>query len=206
MTLSADEALATTRAVRRRLDLDRPVARGLVDDCLRLAVQAPTSEGNETWHFVVVEDAATRTEIGRIYRDIWMSYTGVAPEDDRPGEAPRERSSRYLATVIGRAPVHVLFCVEGRPEGAGVGDLAALYGSIIQAGWSFQIAARARGLGTVWTTYHLDREREVADLVGIPYERVTQVGLVPVAHVLGDRPLRPARRRPLDEVLHRDQW
>ena len=96
-------------------------------------------------------------------------------------------------------------CIEGRPEGASAGDLAAMYGSIVQASWSFQLAARSQGLGSVFTTYHLEYEREVAELLGIPYDRITQVGLIPVAHTIGSE-FKPARRRPLDDVLHWDHW
>jgi nitroreductase len=99
----------------------------------------------------------------------------------------------------------VVPCIEGRPEGRSASDLAALYGSIIQAGWSFQLAARARGLGSVWTTYHLDREAEAAEILGIPHESVAQVALIPVAHTIGTE-FRPARRKPLEEVVHWDGW
>lgn len=204
--LSPDQLLSTTRAVRRRLDLTRPVARELIEQCLQLAVQAPTSTNAQHWHFVVVTDADLRRRLAAIYRDVWMTYAdGAAPEEEPPGESGGAASSRYLAVHLHEVPVHLVPCVEGRPEGQPAGELAALYGSIMQASWSFQLAARARGLGSVFTTYHLDRERDAAELLGIPFERVTQVGLIPVAHTLGTD-FRPAARRPLAEVTHWETW
>ena len=203
--LTPDQLLSTTRAVRRRLDLTRPVARELISECLRLAVQAPSSTNLQTWHFVVVTDAALRAGLAGIYRRAWMAYSDTPPEQPVDGETPGQSSSRYLAAHLHEVPVHVVPCVEGRPEGQPAPELAALYGSIMQAAWSFQLAARARGLGSVFTTYHLDFERDAAQLLGIPHERVTQAGLIPVAHTLGGE-FRPARRRPMAEVEHWDGW
>ena len=92
-------------------------------------------------------------------------------------------------------PAHVIPCITGRPEGLAPADLAWFYGSIIQAGWSFQLAARARGLGSVWTTHHLDYEREAADVLGIPFDEVTQVALIPVAYTIGTD-FKPAQAQP----------
>ena len=205
LDLSSDELLSTTRTVRRRLDLDRPVDRGLIEACLQLAVQAPSSVNSQTWHFVVVTDPRLRAGLAELYRAAWSAYAGVSPDQPALNETAGQASSRHLAANLHRVPVHLIPCIEGRPEGMSAGDLAAHYGSIVQAGWSFQLAARARGLGSAWTTYHLDRERETAELLGIPYERVTQVALVPVAHTVGSS-FRPARRRPLAEVVHWDGW
>jgi nitroreductase len=203
--LTTDEVLATTRAVRRRLDLERPVARELIEECLRLAVQAPSSTNLQTWHFVVVTDPALRTGLAEIYRRAWMAYSDTPPEQPVAGETPGQASSRYLAEHLHEVPVHVVPCVEGRPEGQPAPELAALCGSIMQAAWSFQLAARARGLGSVFTTYHLDFEMDAAELLGIPHERVTQAGLIPLAHTLGDD-FRPARRRPMADIEHWNKW
>ena len=204
--MTADEVLTTTRSVRRRLDLTRPVAPDLLEQCVRIALQAPTSVNSQTWHFVVVTDDERRRQLAELYRRAWSDYAGGAsPDDERPDESPASASARYLAANLHRVPVHVVPCIEGRPEGMAPGDLAALYGSIVQAGWSFQLAARARGLGSVWTTYHLDYEREAAAALGIPYADVTQVALIPVAHTIGDE-FRPARRRGIETVLHWQEW
>jgi nitroreductase len=205
LALTPDDLLSTTRAVRRRLDLTRPVDRELISECLRLAVQAPSSVNQQTWHFVVVTDRERRQALGDIYRRAWSDYAGVSPAEPRDGETPGQASSRYLAQHLGEVPVHLVPCIEGRPEGLPTADLAAFYGSIIQASWSFQLAARARGLGSAFTTYHLDYEREAAGVLGIPYDDVTQVGLIPVAHTDG-RAFKPAQRRPLSEVVHWDGW
>jgi nitroreductase len=206
VALTPDELLSTTRSVRRRLDLSRPVDPGLIRECLELAVQAPTSVGQENWHFVVVTDDDRRKALAGLYQRAWSDYAeGTSPVEPRDGETPGQASSRYLAQHIAEVPVHLVPCIEDRPEGLSAGDLAAFYGSIIQASWSFQLAARARGLGSVFTTYHLDYEREAADVLGIPYAGVTQVGLLPVAHTDGTT-FKPARRRPLEDVVHWNGW
>ncbi len=204
--LTPDELLSTTRSVRRRLDLDRPVPATVIDECLSLAVQAPTSVNRQHWHFVVVTDAPRRAALGELYRRAWSDYArGQSPFHDRPGEPGPAASSRYLARVIDRVPVLLVPCVEGRPEGGANAALAELYGSVVQASWSFQLALRARGLGSVFTTYHLDYEREAAAILGIPYAEVTQVALLPVAYTVGTE-FKPAPRRPMAEVVHRERW
>jgi len=206
LDLTPDELLSTTRSVKRRLDLTRAVPPELIDECVTLAMQAPSSTNTQTWHFVVVTEADTRAAIAGYYRRAWSSYAdGRSPDDPRPDETPLGAASRHLAAHLHEVPVLVLPCIAGRPEGMAAPDLAAHYGSIVQAGWSFQLAARARGLGSAWTTYHLDYEREVAELVGIPYAEVTQVALVPVAYTIGTD-FKPARRNPLETVLHRERW
>jgi nitroreductase len=207
LDLTPDELLSTTRSVKRRLDLSRPVDADVLEDCVRLAMQAPTSTNSQTWHFVVVTDADTRAAIATHYRTAWSKYAdGRSPDEASPaGETPTAASSRHLAAHLHEVPVHVIPCISGRPEGAGAADLAALYGSIIQAGWSFQLAARARGLGSAWTTYHLDYEREVAEILGIPFDDVAQVALIAVAHTIGTT-FKPAARNPLETVLHWQRW
>lgn len=211
--LGADEVLTTTRAVRRRLDLTRPVDPALLRECLALALQAPTGGNDQGWHFVVVTDAATRAAIADIYRTAAVEYAQRAKQrvrrtftDDE--KATRKRSlgsSGYLFEHLHDVPVHVIPCIDGRVDDAPLVDQATVFGSILPAVWSFMLAARARGLGSSWTTSHLEREAEVAGIIGIPYEEVTQVALIPVAHTVGDD-FKPAPRRPVDDVAHWDRW
>lgn len=211
--LGADEVLTTTRAVRRRLDLTRPVDPALLRECLALALQAPTGGNDQGWHFVVVTDAATRAAIADIYRTAAVEYAQRAKQrvrrtftDDE--KATRKRSlgsSGYLFEHLHDVPVHVIPCIDGRVDDAPLVDQATVFGSILPAVWSFMLAARARGLGSSWTTSHLEREAEVAGILGIPYEEVTQVALIPVAHTVGDD-FKPAPRRPVDDVAHWDRW
>jgi len=215
MTRDVDEVLSTTRAVRRRLDLTRPVDPAVVDECIELALQAPTGGNEQGWHFVVVTDAGTRAAVADVFRRGAADYAQrERPRRPRLRErsdderAARERvmgSSGYLFEHLHEVPVHVVPCVEGRVDGAPLADQATLFGSILPAVWSFMLAARSRGLGTAWTTVHVEHEAEMAELLGIPFDAVTQVALVPVAHTIGDD-FKPARRRPLDEVVHRDRW
>ncbi len=205
LDLTPDELLSTTRAVRKRLDLTRPVEPELLEECVRLAIQAPTSTNTQNWHFVVVTDEARRAALAALYLRSWIPYNGGKSPDEPPADPSADSTSRYLAAHLHEVPAHVIACIEGRPEGLAPADLAWFYGSIIQAGWSFQLAARARGLGSVWTTHHLDYEREAADVLGIPFDEITQVALIPVAYTIGTD-FKPAQRNPLATVLHWQTW
>jgi nitroreductase len=213
-SLGADDVLTTTRAVRRRLDLSRGVDLALIRECLTIALQAPTGGNDQGWHFVVVADADKRAAVAEEFRAGAIAYAQRdKPQRKRRELADDERAARkrvmassgYLFEHLHEVPVLVIPCVEGRFDGAPDTDQATAFGSILPAVWSFMLAARSRGLGTAWTTVHLDRERAVADILGIPYDDVTQVALVPVAHTIGDD-FKPATRRPVDDVAHWDGW
>jgi len=205
LELTPDELLSTTRAVRKRLDLSRPVERDLLEECLNLAQQAPTAGYSQTWHFVVVTDPDKRAALGEIWREVAHPYL------QRGGGAREGQLLRisdavvHLADHIHEVPVHVIPCVEGRYEGKPNALTASMFGSIIPAAWSFMLAARSRGLGTVWTTFHLMQEEKAAEILGIPYGEVTQVALIPVAYTIGTE-FKPGRRKPLDTMVHWDTW
>jgi nitroreductase len=214
LPLDPDELLSTTRAVRKRLDLERPVAPELIDECLQLAAQAPTGSNTQGWHFVVVTDPAKRAELGRLYKaGFEMAYgdpeAAIANRGhaDEISESTQRRvidSAGYLAQHMGEVPVHVIPCIEGRIESGPVAWHAGIWGSLLPSVWSFCLAARARGLGTCWTTLHLAHEKEAAELLGIP-EHVMQGALIPVAHTKGTD-FKPGPRRDLDRIVHRDGW
>jgi nitroreductase len=205
---NADLLLSTTRSVRKRLDFERPVERETLLECLQLAVQAPTASNRQTWRWMIVTDPELKTKIADIYRGQGMDYLrGSAEESEAKGETDRQRvhdSALYLAENFERAPAYVIPCVEGDlAEMTQTGVIGTL-GSIIQAGWSFQLALRARGLGSTWTTIHLGDAQAVADLLGIP-AGVTQVALIPVAYTKGTS-FRPAKRPPVTEITHWNRW
>ena len=204
LDLTTDELLSTTRAVRKRLDLTRAVEREVLEDCLRLAQQAPTASYSQSWHFVVVTDPQKRAALAELWRQVAGPYLERRPAPDeqfvRIGEAVR-----HLAEHLHEVPVHVIPCVEGRTEGKPNAYTASVFGSIVPAAWSFMLAARSRGLGTVWTTFHLMHEQEAAEILGIPYDRITQVALIPVAYTVGTD-FKPGRRKPLDTMVHWDSW
>jgi nitroreductase len=213
MELTAcDRLLTTTRSVRKRLDLSRPVSRSVVEECLEIALQAPTGSNAQGWHFYVVTDAARKKAIADLYKkgfELYATNPAFRPQyadgDLRGSQRPRvEDSARHLAEHMHEVPVLVIPCVEGRIENAGVLAQASIYGSILPAAWSFMLALRARGLGSAWTTLHLMYEKDVAKLLGIP-DSVTQTALLPVAYTKGGD-FKPARRMPLSQVLHWDRW
>jgi nitroreductase len=206
LNLSADEVLSTTRSVRKRLDLTRPVEREVLEECLRLAQQAPSGSNIQNWHFVVVTDPATRAKLGEVVRRGASRYAEFAAQ--MPADPARDRiveSVSYLSEHIHEVPVHLIPCLEGRIDGAPAAQQAGTWACLIPAVWSFMLAARERGLGTVWTGFHLTWEREVAEIVGIPYDDVMQAALIPVAYTVGTD-FKQAPRRPLDTMTHWDRW
>ena len=203
---SVDELLSTTRSVRKRLDLTRPVEREVLEECLRLAQQAPSGSNAQGWHFVVVTEAATRAALAELWRRGAERYREVVSA--RPADPAQERIYEtvwYLAEHLHEVPVHVIPCLEGRIDGARATAQAGTWASIIPAAWSFMLAARERGLGTVWTSFHLRWEAEAAEILGIPYDTMMQAALIPVAYTIGTD-FKPAPREPLEEMVHWDRW
>lgn len=208
LDLSPDEVLSTTRAVRKRLDLSRPVPRALVEECMALAMQAPNGSNLNTWRFVAVDDRETIARMATIYgaaMDDQIRSLGEAVGENYmgasiPGAQKIGDSVQYLREHLSEVPVLVIPMFAGRTENTSLFMQASLWGSIVQSAWSFMLALRPRGLGSCWTTVHLHREREMGELLGIP-AHYTQVGLLPVAYTLGTD-FHPAWRRPTAEVLH----
>lgn len=199
--MTPDQLLTTTRAVRRRLDLTRAVDLDTVKECLRIALQAPSGGNAQPWRWIVVTDPAQRAAVGRWHTRAWRER--ILPQRDSHPAADFE-SAAHLAEHIADVPVLVIPCLELRSPAFAEGSQASLWGSLLPAAWSYMLAARARGLGTAWTTVHLAYEREVAEVLGLP-DNVRQGALIPTAHVLGAG-FRPARRRAVEEVLYLDRW
>src|SRR5579884_1112221 len=167
-----DLLLSTTRAVRKRLDLDRPVEREVLLECIRLSQQAPTPSNSQTWRWLIVTDPAKRKALADIYRRVGMGYLQAAAGNIAEGDQQTHHvyeSALWLAENLERAPVHVIPCLQGRlPDGAPAMMWCSMLGGIFPAVWSFQLALRSRGLGSVLTTLHLGGEKEAAEMLGIP--------------------------------------
>jgi nitroreductase len=199
-----DRLLSTTRSVRLRLDLERPVEPEIIMECLRVASQAPTASNQQRWRWVVVTDPQKRAALGELYRQGNEEYLkNIVPTGHRESDRFYE-SANHLTEHFHEVPAIVLPCIVGRAEGRAAESAVALYASIMPAAWSFMLALRSRGLGSVWTTLHLLKEREAAALLGIP-DDVTQVGMLPVAYTLGtDFKLGP--RQPIAELTYWNTW
>lgn len=200
-----DRLLSTTRAVRKRLDLERPVEPALVTECLRLATYAPSASNTQKWRWLVVTDAEKRERLAEITRHLF--YRDVKRAATSPDPAVRRiySASKHLVDNLHRVPVHVIPCYLERPTlDRGPVGLASLYGSILQAVWGFQLALRSRGLGSTFTTMHLKSEAEVAELLGIP-DDVAQICLIPVAYTIGED-FKPPPRQPVEEVTYWNSW
>jgi nitroreductase len=202
---SVDELLSTTRAVRKRLDLTRPVGREVILECIRLAMQAPTASNAQDWRWVVITDPDKRAAIADIYRRIGAEYLAQAAATASDPQTQRVyRSAQGLTETLAQVPVHVIPCLTQPIDDSNRLVAASAWASIIPAGWSFLLALRSRGLGSVWTTMHLAKEREVAELLGIP-PTVTQAALFPVAYTIGTD-FRPAARPPAETITFWDEW
>jgi nitroreductase len=214
LPLTPDELLTTTRTVRKRLDFERPVPRELIEDCIEIALQAPTGSLKQNWHWIVIGDGRVKEAVASVYRDSYhasadarranLAYGSTDPRTERLARVLE--SSEYLADNMARAPWLVIAAGTGRVlDSPTVPEQSRFWGSVLPAMWSFMLAARARGLGCAWTTEHLKREEEVAKILGIPYPEVTQCGLFPVAYSIGTD-FKKAKRIPGSELTHWDAW
>lgn len=211
LNLTADEVLTTTRSVRKRLDFDRAVSRELITECLDLAMQAPTGSNRQGWQWMVVADTDKKKAIADYYADSFATYAAGPGAEYTAGDIRGQRmekvrtSAQYLADNFHRSPFMVIPLIEGRPDNYPVMAQAGLWGSILPAVWSFMLALRERGLGSAWTTLHLQYEAEVAELLGIPHDRYVQAGLFPVAYTLGTE-FKAAARIGATELTHWDSF
>lgn len=211
---SAEYVLTTTRSVRKRLDLGKPVSRDVVEQCLDMAFQAPNGSNLNTWKWVLVDDPEKIARIGELYRQSMedhiatlgdatgASYAGA----DIPNFDGISDSVAHLCEHMGEVPVIAFPLMAGRAEKATrLFDQAGMWGSILQSVWSFFLALRTKGMASAWTTVHLYREQEFAELLGIPYKKYTQVGLFPVAYTIGTD-FKKAWRKPVQEVVSWNQF
>ena len=214
LPLTPDELLSTTRAVRKRLDLARPVERAVLEECLALAQQAPSGSNRQGWHFVVVTDPGKRAAVAGFYKQAWDAYlplpfsaANLHFEDPfHEAQQPRVTSSAaYLAEHMADVPALVIPCISPRVDGMPLWVQACIWGSVLPQSWSFMLAARARGLASAWTQIHLQFEEEVAAVLGINHAEVQQAALIPVAYPRRED-FKPAYREPIQKFTHWDSW
>ena len=199
-----DALLSTTRAVRKRLDFERHVPDELILRCIELAEQAPSGGDISSRRWLVVRDQEIKKQLADFYRAAGGSSIIETAEQRSGSDHPKQKvleSAAHLAANLDRVPALVLATVWGVHDGSGK---PGLFDSVIQAAWSFCLALRSRGLGSTWTTMHLGKSKEIAELLGIP-EGVSQVVLLPVAWTIGTD-FKPATRRPVSEVVWFDRW
>lgn len=217
---SVDRVLRSTRSVRRRLDLERPVPPEILEECVDVAFQAPTGANTQTWRFVIVTDAKKRERLGELYRKgselylagkTGLTRTGVTVAREYAADDPRTKqadamvqSAVHLIENVHRVPVHVIPAIEGRFVEEDLFTQASMYGSILQAAWSFMLALRARGVASAWTTFPMLFERETKEVVGMP-ESYTPVVFLPVAWLTGGD-VHAAKRLPSKSLTYWDEW
>ena len=192
---AVDQVLATTRAVRRRLDLRRPVDNQVLLDCIDLAEQAPTGGNLASRRWIIVRDQSVKDQLGDLYRRTVMPALRSA--SDRQVTA----SALYLAEHLAEVPAIVIPTIIGRHDGSG---RPGLFDSVIQAAWSFCLALRARGLGTAWVTAALQDRHAVKEILGIP-DQITEIAVFPVAYTIGTD-FRRAPRLPARAITYFDHF
>lgn len=202
-----DRLLTTTKQVRKRLDLTRPVPYAELLECIEIAGHAPMGGNLERNRWIVVDDPELKARIAERFADVGRPYLAVNSElrgDDRSQKVID--SASFLVDHLAEVPALVISMRLDRPPLSPdtQGGAAAYYGSVLPGVWSFQLAARARGIGSAWTTFHLEHEAEIAELLGIP-PSVTQVCLLAVGYYTGDS-FTPAPRRPASEVTFLNRW
>ncbi|UNB51169.1 nitroreductase family protein [Mycolicibacterium sp. YH-1] len=211
LNLTVDELLTSTRSVRKRLDLEKPVPREVLMECLDLALQAPTGSNAQGWQWMFVDDPEKKKALAEIYRVAATPYLDL-PDLER-GDIRDEQigavksSAKYLNEHLHEVPVMMIPCLEGRPDGAPAGIGASYWGSLLPAAWSMMLALRSRGLGSAWTTLHLlgDGEKQAAEILGIPFDTYAQGGLFPIAYTKGTD-FKPAKRLPAEQLTHWNTW
>jgi nitroreductase len=202
---NADLLLTTTKQVRKRLDLSRPVPRELLLECIDIASHAPMGGNQERNRWMIIDDPAIKSEIAPLYQSVGRPYLAAGGEPADGRQARVVESAGFLVEHIAEVPVWVLATrLDRLSDGAPNVDVAGFHGSVAPGVWSFQLAARARGLGSAWTTFHLVHEQAVAGILGIP-PTVTQIALLPVAFYTGDS-FSPAPRRPAREITYANRW
>ena len=201
-----DRLLTTTKQVRQRLNLTRPVPNELLLECIELAGHAPMGGNLERNRWMIIDDPATKAAIATRFAEVGRPY--LAANSELRGDDRSQRvidSATFLVDHLAEVPALVLSMRLDRPPmSASQGQVAAYYGSVLPGVWSFQLAARSRGIGSAWTTFHLEHEAEIAELLGIP-GTVTQVCLLAVGYYTGDT-FAPAPRRPATEVTYLNRW
>jgi nitroreductase len=205
---TVDHPLTTTRSVKKRLDLQRPVERNVIEECLEIATQAPVGGNVPTYHFIVITDPEKKKRIADLYRKFY--YESYVPRREKQEVPFPDKETKfwdvttYLADHFHEVPVQIIPCVQGRRTDPAPMSQASMYGQILPAAWSLMLALRSRGLGACWTTLHLAYEREAAEILGMP-EDVTQAALLTVAYYTG-KDFRPAKRIPATERTHWNSW
>lgn len=207
--MGVDEALTTTRTVRKRIDFERPVEREVLLECLEVALQSPSGSNAQEWQWVFVTDPDQRSALANLYREGWEVYREhylphVRGEDEM--QVSRISSSaEFMADNFERYPAMLIPCIPRFSPDPSAFEVMSRLGSVLPGAWSFMLAARDRGLGTAWTTIHLMREQAAAEVLGVPYEEYMQCVLITIGYSVGTE-FKPASRGPLEAVTHWETW
>jgi nitroreductase len=191
--------IGTARAM-RRLRPD-PVPDELIRALVWAGTRAASPNNSQLWRFVVVRDPGRRAAIGAALERFvrWIDSLG---EPAGAGDAHIRAEARHLVVNVAQAPVLLFVCAEHSYPEPGP-DPRYLWSAVNTASQNVLVAARSLGLGATLTMMQVGNERGVREVLGLPGD--VHIGtMIPVGWP--DRPFGPARRRPLDDVVHHDRW
>jgi nitroreductase len=199
------EALQSTPA--RRYLSDRPIPEHVLWDVLDAATRGPTGGNRQAWGWVVVTDPAIKEPVAQWYREGWQraygprreEVLGAAPSDT--GLSPAAyRATEHLADHIQEAPVWVIPVLRNAADSRDPRLGASIYGAVQQ----LTLAARAHGLGSTLTSFHVAHEEELRTLLGLPTDALS-MALVPLGYPARGRWAQP-KRQPVEGVVHWNTW
>ena len=194
---SVDTVLSTTRSVRRKLDLSRPVEPEVIYECINLSTQAPMGLGGESWRFLVVTERERKEKIAEIYKGLIMRLI-----EERG--VPIKPTQHALIERLPQMPALIFVCIIGEPPGAEVSSQIGFYGSILPTAWSLMLALRSRNLGSTWTSVLASQQTEIAEILEVP-DGVVQTVMFPVAYTKGAK-LKRAERQDARHLTYWNSW
>lgn len=193
------EAMGTCRAM-RHLKPD-PVPTELVEQVLWAATRAPSPGNSQGWDFIVVRDAAKKARIAEAVAGVMSGRVAAMPRPDRTTRLMLDGTANLIDTLH-RAPV-LIFVAGGVIYPPGAPRETFTWSALYPAAQNLIVAARALGLGTVFTTMHLTAEPTVREVLSIP-DHIRIAAMIPLGWP--DRPFGPVNRRPLSDFVHHDGW
>jgi nitroreductase len=193
------DAMETCRAM-RHLKPD-PIPTEIVDKLLWAATRAPSPGNSQGWDFVVVDDPGAKRRIATAVQAVMTDRVAAMPRPDRTTRLMLDGTARLIAT-LGEAPVLIFVC-GGVVYPPGAPREQFTWSALYPAAQNILLAARALGLGTVFTTMHMTAEPTVREVLGIP-DHIKIAAMIPVGWPEGN--FGPVNRRPVEDFVHRNRW
>jgi nitroreductase len=197
-----DTLEAMDTAIAMRYLKEDPIPRDVLTKLVHAATRASNPGNSQGWEFVVIDDAALKLKIGEKVLEGMQGAFRMRPEGLDGVQARMYEGAIHLATNFGRVPAWILGCARKIYPPQAPQDLF-MYSTIYPAAQNLVVAARAMGIGTVFTTFQGVAEPLIRELLKIPDDVYL---CVMIAAGYPERPFTKVRRKPVDEVLHWNEW